>query len=187
MYAVRPSVPFSLSVLYKRLSFYKWIFLFNSKLHYYNFLQFSRCSCWQGGNLEQELLTYVGYYFRVSFFFSTIFEAFGCRRCTSFEHFYENKSFGRCEASLVISLHSLPWKTGQTKTTIPNAKPEVLKKLQQNLATGIGQKSVPFACHLELLRKYVIFLRSWEYREYSSLITLVSKHPILVMLPKRKK
>lgn len=61
------------------------------------------------------------------------------------------------------------------------------QKLQQNLVTGIGQKSIPFACHLELLRKYVIFLRNWEYREYSSLITLVSKHPILVMLPKRKK
>lgn len=72
------------------------------------------------------------------------------------------------------------------KTSIPNAKPEVLKKRQQNLVIDIGQKSIPFPCHPELLRKYVIFLRSWEYREYSSLITLVSKHPILV-IPKEEK
>lgn len=65
-------------------------------------------------------------------------------------------------------------------------QPEILKKLQQNLVIDGSQKSIPFACHPELLRKYVIFLRSWEYREHSSLITLVSKHPILV-IPKEEK
>lgn len=74
------------------------------------------------------------------------------------------------------------------ETWIPNARTEAFKKLQQKeKLDGVteGKKSIPLACHLGLLRTYLIFISSWEHRESSSPITLASKHPISVMLQRR--